>query len=61
MDPNQCLNLLIDAVLEADWETAQERLDDLRHWDNRRGFPPVDPRKRAGIQIGDGNTQMNNF
>jgi hypothetical protein len=41
MDPQACLNEMIQAIIVADIETAQERLFDLATWIEKGGAYPA--------------------
>lgn len=41
MDPQACLNELLQAVIDGEIETAQERLFDLATWIQRGGAYPA--------------------
>lgn len=47
MDPNTALDQLIDNVLNSDFESAQENLNDLQAWHAGGGFLPTEPRGGA--------------
>jgi hypothetical protein len=40
MDPQACLNEMIEAIVDGDIETAQERLFALASWIQKDGFYP---------------------
>ena len=41
MDPQACLNQMIEAIRDGDLDTAQERLFDLATWIERGGAYPA--------------------
>jgi hypothetical protein len=40
MDPNACLQLVIDHIVDGDFEEAAHSLSDLNQWVSRGGFLP---------------------
>lgn len=46
MDPNACLNRILDAIMDEDWQEAHDALNELQLWTGRGGFKPTDPRVR---------------
>jgi hypothetical protein len=45
MDPDACLDRLIDAATSGDADELRCAASDLAHWLERGGFPPSDPRE----------------
>ena len=45
MDPNACLDMIVDAIESNDWEEAYYSMVDLRAWLRAGGFPPKDSKK----------------
>ena len=40
MDPNACMDRILSALAEQDWEEASDALSDLHRWPDRGGFAP---------------------
>ena len=40
MDPQSAWNEMLEAIIQRDWDQAQERADGLLEWMRKGGFPP---------------------
>ena len=50
MDPTQCLHRIEDAVLDGDYEEADEACEDLYEWLERGGYEPTWVNSTAGAR-----------
>jgi hypothetical protein len=48
MDPDACFDDMITFVMNGEFAEAREKLRELEEWNQRGGFPPVDPRAERG-------------
>lgn len=51
MDPNACLNRILDAIMDEDWQDAHDALNELQLWTGRGGYKPTDPRRHPADEI----------
>jgi hypothetical protein len=51
MDPNACIDRIINAIEDADIEEAIDAIDDLTRWLNRGGFAPTNADRLAGLTV----------
>jgi len=40
MDPKVCIERILAAIMDKDWDEAHNALEDLREWADRGGFLP---------------------
>ena len=46
MDPDECLNVLLERISLGEWSDAADLAASLQHWLQRGGFPPGGGRLR---------------